>query len=115
ANGSNLPSLKRIRRNEHCEIGLPASTGKGRRDKILLAHGRLDLENEHVLGEPALVSRHAGCDAQGKALLAEQGVSPVAASEGPDGSLLRELDDVFVLLVAGPGNILLPGVERRAY
>ena len=75
---------KRLRRDQHREVGLAARARESGRDVGLLALGRLDAEDQHVLGEPALVARHARCDAQREALLAEQRVAAVAGAERPD-------------------------------
>ena len=40
-----------------------------------------------------------GSDAQRKALFAQQHVAAVAGVDGPDGVVLREVDDVAVLLI----------------
>lgn len=40
--------------------------------------------HQHVLCQPALIPGQAGGDAQGKALLAQQGVPTIAAAEGDD-------------------------------
>ena len=66
-----------------------------------------------MLGEPALVAGHDRGDAQGVALLAEQGVAAVAGAEGPDGPLLGELHDVLGV-VARPGDVGLAVGERVA-
>ena len=48
-----------------------------------------------MLGEPALVAGHHRGDAQGVALLAQQGVAAVAGAVGPDLAVFREVDDVL--------------------
>jgi hypothetical protein len=85
ADGGHLPALEAARRDQHGEVGLAAGAGEGGRHVGLLAFGRLDAEDEHVLGEPALARGHAPGDAQGEALLPEEGVAAVARAEGPDG------------------------------
>ena len=66
-----------------------------------------------MLGQPALIAGHDRGDAQGIALLAQEGVAAIARAVGPDLPALGEVDDVFGL-VAGPGDILLAGGQRRA-
>ena len=61
-----------------------------------------ELEDEHVLGQPAVVAGHHRGDAQREALLAEQGVAAVARAEAPDLAGLGEVDDVLVVRVARP-------------
>jgi hypothetical protein len=63
-----------------------------------------------VLGHPAFVAGDVGGDAEGEALLAEQGVAAVAGAVGPDLAGLGEVDDVL-LVVAGPGDVGLPGAS----
>ena len=66
-----------------------------------------------MLGHPAFVAGDVGGDAEGEALLAEQGVAAVAGAVGPDLAGFGEVDDVLGV-VAGPGDVLLAGCERRA-
>ena len=100
-------------RLQHRQVGLAAGAGEGRRHEPHLALGRGQLEDQHVLGQPALVAGHDAGDAQGVALLAEQGVAAVARAVGPDLAGLGVVDDPLVV-VAGPGNIGLAGAQRRA-
>ena len=72
------------------------------------------LEDEHVLGHPAFVARLHRGDAQGVALLSEQGVSAVAGTIRPDLTRLRKMADILVRGVAGPGGILLVRAQRSA-
>ena len=57
-----------------------------------------------MLGHPALITRHGGGDAQGEALLAQEGVAAVAGAVGPDLAGLREVGDVL-RLIAWPRHI----------
>ena len=63
---------------------LPHADGKAPVDVLDLALGRGQLEDQHVLGHPALVAGHRRGDPQRQALLAEQGVAAVAGAVGPD-------------------------------
>ena len=94
----------------HCEVGLTASRGERCGDVANLALGVGHLQDEHVLCHPALVATDNGCDTQCVALLAEQCVTAVAGTEGPNLAGLGELDDVL-LGVAGPGNVFLTGLQ----
>ena len=67
-----------------------------------------------MLCEPAFVTRHRRSDSQGKTFLAEQSVAAIAGAIAPDLPGLGEVDDVLILAVTGPGNVCLPGFERRA-
>ena len=77
--------------------------------------GAGDLQDQHVLGQPALLARNGRGDAQREALLAEQRIAAIAGSEGPDLTLSRKMNDVLVGSVAGPGNVLLPRLQGRAH
>src|SRR6185437_6783601 len=101
------------RRHQHREIGLAASRRERRRDISLLALRTLDAEDEHVLGEPALLTAEDRGDAQREAFLAEQRVAAITRAVRDDRVLFRELDDVFVLRIARPGHVLLAFLERR--
>ena len=104
ADGPHLPALEAFGRNHHGEVGLAAGGRKCGGDIGLFAFRALHADDEHVLGHPAFVAGDVGGDAQGKALLAQQGVAAVAGAIGPDLARLREMDDVF-RLVAGPGDV----------
>ena len=93
-------------RDQHRQVGLAGGRREGAGDVLDLALGRGQLEDQHVLGEPALVAGHRRGDPQREALLAEQGVAAVARAEGPDLARLRVVDDVLVVRVAGPGHVL---------
>ena len=85
------------RRHEHGEVGLAAGAGKGARHVGFFSVGRLDAEDEHVLGQPALLLGQEGADAQGETFLAQQNVAAVVGGGGDDGVVLREMGDVAVL------------------
>ena len=101
-------------RDQHRQVGLAARRGECAGDVLDLALGRGQLEDQHVLGQPALVARHHRGDPQREALLAQQRVAAVARAERPDLAALREVDDVLVLGVAGPRHVLLAVGQRRA-
>ncbi len=116
ADGGDLPAIEGLGRDQHGEVGLAAGAGEGRRHIGLLFFGGLDAQNQHVLGEPAVVPGHDGGDAQGQALLTQQGVAAVAAAVGPDLAGLRKMGDVLVIDVrgAGPDDIFLVRFQRGA-
>ncbi len=119
AHRPDLPSLESGRGNEHGEVGLAAGGGEGGGEVGLLGVatgiGRcFNANDEHVFGHPSLVARNVGGDAQGEALLAQQGVAAIARAVGPDLARLRVVDDVLEV-VTGPGNVLLSGLQRRAH
>jgi hypothetical protein len=97
--------------DHHRHVRLAAGRREGGGDVALLASGRRDAEDQHVLGEPALVVGHGARDAQGEALLAEQRVAAVARPVRPDLPGLGEVDDVLVLGVAGPRHVGLAVLE----
>ena len=102
------------RRDQHRQVGLAAGRREGAGDVLDLALGRGQLEDQHVLGQPALVAGHRRGDPQREALLAEQGVAAVARAVGPDLARLGVVDDVLVVRVARPGDVLLALGERHA-
>ena len=63
-------------------------------------------DEQHVLGEPALVAADHRGDAQREALLREDRVAAVAGAERPDLERVGEVHDVL-LVVARPRDILL--------
>ena len=100
----------------HGQVGLAAGAGEGAGDVVGLALGRGEAQDEHVLGQPALLAGHGRGDAQGQALLAQQGVAAVARAVRPDGRLVGEVHDVLVLgiALARPGHVVLERGQRRA-
>ncbi len=108
------PAFERGGRDHHREVGLAARRRERRGDIGLVAVRALDTKDQHVLGKPALLAPHQRGDAQREAFLAQQRVAAIARTVRHDRVLLGELDDVLVLLVARPGDVLLPGLERRA-
>ena len=58
-----------------------------------------------MLGHPAFVAGLDGGDAEGVAFFSEEGVAAVAGAEGPDFAGFGKVADVFVLRVAGPGDV----------
>ena len=68
---------------------LPQADGNAPVMYFDLALGRGQLEDQHVLGQPALVAGHHRGDPQREALLAEQGVAAVARAVRPDLARLR--------------------------
>ncbi len=90
---ANLPAGLRLRRLQHREVGFAAGGRERRRQVILLAFRALDLHQQHVLGEPALVAGLPAGDAQRMALLAEQGVATVAGAEALDHHLFGKMHD----------------------
>ena len=107
-------------RHEHGQVGLAAGRGERARDVVHGAGRSRQLEDQHVLGQPALLVRHHRGDAQGEALLAEQGVAAVARAERPDLARLREVRDRLVARCRAtarrprPARAARPGSARRA-
>src|SRR5699024_6641246 len=90
---------------EHGEVGLPAGRRECGSEVVLPPRliGRFD--EEHMLGEPALIAGDDRGDPQGEALLTEQRIPTVTRSVGPDFPGVGKVDDVFGV-VAGPGDVL---------
>ena len=100
-------------RDQHRQVGLAAGPREGAGHVLDRALRRGQLEDQHVLGEPALVARHRRGDPQREALLAEQRVAAVAGAVGPDLPRLGVVDDVLVVRVARPGDVLGALGERH--
>ena len=79
-----------------------------------LALGRGQFEDQHVLGQPALVARHRRGDPQREALLAEQGVAAVARAVGPDFAASPGSGRCTCCPVAGPGDVFDALGQRHA-
>jgi hypothetical protein len=92
---------------------LPQALGNARRDVVHLLLGRGELEDQHVLGEPALVAAHDAGDAQRVALLAQQRVAAVAGAEDQISRVSGKCEMYFVSL-HGHGDVVLARLERRA-
>ena len=76
--GGDFPAFKALGWHQHGEIGFATSARKGCCHVILFALRIGHPQDEHMLGQPALVAAHVGRDAQGKALLAQQRIAAVA-------------------------------------
>ena len=93
---------------------LPHADGNAPVTYFVVSLRRGQLQDQHVLGHPALVAGHHRRDPQRKALLAQQRVAAVARAVRPDLAALREVHDVLVGLVARPRHVLAPVGERVA-
>ena len=112
ANDLGLPTGDR--RLDHREVGLTALGREGGANVVGLALGRDELKDQHVLCHPAFVPGHDRCDAEGVALLRQDGVAAVAGAVGPDHSVLRELRNVL-RFVARPLDVLLARLQWGTY
>src|SRR5690606_17555354 len=77
------------------EVGLAARGGEGGGEVEDAAAGVGDFEDEHVLGEPALVAGDDGGDAEGEGFFGEERVAAVGGSVRPDFAGPGEVGDVF--------------------
>ncbi len=80
-------------RDEHGEIGFAAGARKRRRDVMLFPFRRFDAEDEHVLGEPTLLAREIGADAQSETFFREQDIATVTGADRDDRVVLRKMAD----------------------
>ena len=101
--------------DEHGHVGLTARRREGGGYVGLLALRRGKPEDEHVLGQPAVVPGHSGGDPQGEALLAQQGVTAVAGAVRPDLPGLREVRDVPVGGITWPRHVGLSDLQGGAH
>ena len=100
--------------NEHGQVGLAAGGRECAAHIGLRAVRGFNAQKEHVFGHPLVLAGDGGGDAQGQALLAEQGVAAVTGTEGPDFFRFREVADVF-FFVAGPRHVDLAVCKRGAH
>src|ERR1051326_2175564 len=77
AHGPDSPALRLEGRFQHREVGLAARARERTSDVGDVTLWRLEPEDEHVLGHPALVATHRGGDPQRMALLAEERVAAI--------------------------------------
>ena len=68
--GGDFPAVESFRGDQHREIGFAASAGECRCHMVFLALWIGHAQDQHVLGQPALVASHIGGDAQGKTFFA---------------------------------------------
>ena len=101
------------RRAQHREVRLAARRRERRGDVVRLARRVDHADEQHVLGEPALVAADHRRDAQREALLREDRVAAVARAERPHLERVGEVHDVL-LVVAGPRDVLLARSQRGA-
>jgi hypothetical protein len=96
ADRPDLPSGTSVtrRRDQHGQVGLATSRGECGGDVVRFPTWILDADDQHVLGEPAFLSRLPRSDAQRMALFAQQGIAPIARADRLDGELFREVQDV---------------------
>jgi hypothetical protein len=103
--GGDFPAGKTgFGRHQHGEIGLAAGAGECSGHVVLFALGIGHAQDEHVLGQPALVAAHVGCNTQRKALLAQQRVAAVTGAVRPDFAGLGVMHDVLGLVARPLGR-----------
>ena len=114
--GIGLPALETFGRQDHREVGLAAGAREGGGDVGLFTLGRFEAEDQHVLGEPALVAGHRRGNAQRQAFLAEEGVAAVTGAIRPNLARFREVADVLTtdIGLAWPCYVLLTRLQRCA-
>ena len=93
------PALKALGRDQHGKVRLAAGGREGRRDVLDLAARVLNAEDQHVLGHPPLLTAEVRGDAQSEALLALKDIAAVVGVHRNDGIVLREVDDVLIVLI----------------
>ena len=76
ADGGDFPAREMLGRNHHGEVGLAAGAGESRRDIVFSPFRRFHAEDEHVLGEPALLLPEIGADAQRQAFFPSSTLPP---------------------------------------
>ena len=112
--GGHFPAFEALRWYQHGEIGFAASAGESRRHMVFFALWIGHAQDEHVLGQPALVASHIGGDAQSKTFLAQQSIATVARTVRPNLAGFWVVHDVFGF-VTRPFHISLAGGQRCAH
>src|SRR4030095_1609459 len=87
--GVDLPALHAFRRHQHSEIGFAAGAGEGTADIGDLAVRTFDTDDEHMLGEPALLLAELAGNPQRETFFCQQRVTAIARADAPDGVILR--------------------------
>ena len=77
ANGGHAPAIKASRGNQHREVGFAASRRESRCHMVFFACRVGHAQHQHVLGQPALLLPHGGCNAQRQAFFTQQGIATV--------------------------------------
>jgi len=95
----NFPALEFSWRRQHREIGLAARARECGGDIGSLTVGRLQAEDQLMLGEPAFVAAEHACDSERETFFAEQRVAAVAAPGRPDRVVLGEMTNQPALRV----------------
>jgi len=83
----------------------------------VLIDPRDEIRNEELkrIRDAQELTRHDRCDTEREAFLSEKRIAAIPAAERPDRLLFREMDDIFIVRVAGPGHIFLAGSKRSTY
>jgi len=113
ADGLDLPA--RDGGLHHGQVGLAAGARESCSDVFDHAGGAGQLQNQHVLSQPALFPGLYRGDAQREAFFAQQGIAAVSGAEGDNLAGFREMGDVLLVhRGAGPGQVRLPVGQGRA-
>ena len=99
---------------QHGEVGLAAGRGERGGHVVGLAFGGGELQDEHVLRQPAFIVGHYRGDTQGIALLCQDSVAAVAGTVRPNLAGFGELRNVLGV-VAGPRNVFFTWFKRRTH
>ena len=78
ANGGDFPAIEAFGWHQHGEVCFAASAGERSCHVVFFSLRIGHAQDEHVFGQPTLFAPHAGGDAQGQALFAQQGIAAVA-------------------------------------
>ena len=113
-NGGDLPAWHTRGWNQHGEVGLAASAGEGGGHMVFFSFRVGHAQNQHVLGQPTLVSSHVRGNTQRKAFLAKKRVAAIARAVGPNFPSFWVVHDVLGL-VARPADIFIVRFQGRAH
>ena len=110
ANGFYLVALDG--RLQHCQVGLATCRRERGGDVVLVASCLFSqAQDQHVLCHPAVAAAHGRRNTQSEALLAQQCVSAVTGTVGPDLVGFGEVSNVL-LVIARPSSVFLALFQR---
>ena len=99
--------------NQHRKVRLTASRWESSCDIMFFAFWRFNAKNQHMFCQPTLVAAHSGSDTQSEAFFAQQSVTTVTRTEGPDFTCFWIMHNVL-RAIAWPCHVFLTCCQWRA-
>ena len=113
ANGGDFPAIEAFGWHQHGEVCFAASAGERSCHVVFFSLRIGHSQDEHVFGQPTLFASHAGRDAQGQALFAQQGIAAVARTVRPNFASFWVVNDVLDGRVARPRSGVFGAIHQR--